>query len=148
MANHQHGGKRPTKKMRPASRHGRVRNNAAYRAVTKPEDPRALKILQDFCYHKKSLEMEKKAAEETPMLYDDTPDKLLTPEEFTSLCYSRTQSPDEILMLKEDEFLDEGKVWDLKYSEYRKAFVSHIQRVREELVRLGGGGWVLEGSCA
>ena len=109
---------------------------------------RALKILQDFNYHKKSQEFEKKDAERVPETYDDTPDKMLTPEEFTSMCYSRAQSPDEILMLKEDETLDPDKAWDRKYSEYRSAFVHHMQRVAEELVRLGGGGGVLEGSCA
>ncbi len=34
------------------------------------------------------------------------------------LCFSETKSPDEILMAKEDELLDPGKIWDRKWDKF------------------------------
>lgn len=98
----------------------RSKSNAFTRAAARPDDPRALKILLDFRYHKKFMAIQGRE-EEAPVVYDETPNQMLSPEDLTSMCYSRAQTPDEILMLKEDETLDPDRAWDSKYSQYRMA---------------------------
>jgi hypothetical protein len=80
-----------------------------------PDEPRAIKTMRDFL-NSGSSHVEEKAIE--PLLENEVPEVMLSPAEYTSMCFCPVLTPLEILLEKEDYATNPDRVWDRVYEKY------------------------------
>lgn len=51
-------------------------------------------------------------------------------DDYSSIFYASILPPDEVLMRKEDALMDDGKIWDRKYSQYIKKIIIEKDSVK------------------
>lgn len=95
--------------------------------MTLPFEARALKTMRDFLHLDRSREEEKKLE---PVLDDMVPEVMLSPDEYTSMCYCPVLTPLEILIEKEDYATNPDRIWDRAMDKSR-AWMKNCEQRRE-----------------
>lgn len=92
--------------MKACSRAGRVQLHAIMKKPTLTEQPRALKIIQDFNYHKASMDWARKDAAREPEMVNELSEAVVN-----SLPYGYKQDPLKSLLRKEGDADYEIEAW-------------------------------------